>query len=168
MLTTPLLFCLHLSIITENNSMRQLVIHLPPFIHARTLGVWSNFLKLVRKRENRVLNLNPGLMLEFMPCLPMKIYTQLKITFKRKQCRLPPPVMPGCGRLQESPTWLGGGSTASCQARKCAEVGTAGMGDSFSRQLGPSTFIKILVILKRKWVFSVNHAICFLYHWSSN
>jgi len=57
--------------------------------------------------------------------------------------------MPGWGRLQESPPGLGGVSATGCQARKCADVGTAGMGDNLSRQLGPSRFIKILVILKK-------------------
>jgi len=57
--------------------------------------------------------------------------------------------MPGWGRLQESPPGLGGVSATGCQARKCADVGTAGMGDNLSRQLGPSRFIKILVIQQR-------------------
>lgn len=81
---------------------------------------------------------------------------------RRNECRPPPPGMPGWWGLQEPPTWAWGISAAGRHARNCAEAGTEGTGGSFSRQRGPSRSIKILVILKRKGVSSLNHAICIL------
>lgn len=86
-------------------------------------------------------------------CFTVKIHAQLTTTVQRNDHGMLLPMMPSWWWLQESPPWSGGGSATGCQARNCADVGTVGMRNSFSRQLGPSRAIKIFVILERKSVF---------------
>lgn len=74
------------------------------------------------------------------------------------------PVTPGWWRLLKSPFWSGVVFAAEHQSGTIRDVGTTGMGDSFSRQVGPSSCIKILVILKRACVFPVEHAILTCVH----
>lgn len=59
-------------------------------------------------------------------------------------------------------SWFGI-STAGCQTLSGSDMGTAGMDGSFSRHLGPSRSIKILVNLNRKWTVSINQGITVLF-----